>query len=138
MYLTEGSLWLLFVSKVELDVDGLLLVIDSFIQERRARSFSWAFAQSPRQVPPFAAPGLHAVARMVEALREKLEIPRVVQLKGSFFKGLALSLGRQVSGRTHCLCFACLPNPALTCRFVCLGIFSEKRESELKNGKFMC
>ena len=141
MYVGEGSLWLLFVSKLKLDVDGLLSVIDKFIKKRRARSFSWAFAQSPRQVPPFAAPGFHKLAHtvesMVEAVRDKFDVPRVVQLKGSFFKGLALSLGRQVSRRTHFFRFSCVLTPALVCRCVCLGSFGETRESDLKIGKFM-
>lgn len=112
VYLTRGSLWLLFVSEVELDVERLLSIIDNFIQERRARSFSWAFAQSPRQVPPFAAPGLYQLARMVEALRDKLDVPRVVQLKGFFFKGLALSLAQQGS-----VCSCCFRRRNTFCSF---------------------
>ena len=116
MYVGEGSLWLWFFSDVPLCVDGLLSIIDKFIQKRRAHSLSWAFAESPRQVAPFAAPGLHRLGHMLEALRGKLDVPRVVQLKGSFFKGLALSLARQVAGRTNCRCFACVLNQELACR----------------------
>ena len=92
IYVGHGSFWVIIVSPRELNSDGIKSVLEDFVNQRRSTSLGWTGAEVPQQVSDFAAPGFQKVVDLVEGLREQIQVPNLVLLRGSFFKGLARQL----------------------------------------------
>ena len=92
VYVSEGSFWVIVVSSAKLNQDRLKSILEDFVDQRRSTSLGWACAEAPYQVPHFAAPGLQTAVDLVEGLRAEIQVPNLVPLRGSFFKGLARQL----------------------------------------------
>eukprot|EP00435_Cladocopium_sp_Y103_P062439 s179_g24.t1 len=95
IYLGHSSFWLLVISPVKLDTQRLQRVVANFVEERRLKSFAWAFATAPTMQPWFAAPGLWQTVKNLVSLMEKVEVPQVMWLRARELKRVALQLLRQ-------------------------------------------
>ena len=80
MYLLKGSCWLILVSPVKLNSNGLMSCLEKFVEEKTCSSAAWAFAQSPQEMPHFAAPGFLILVQWVEGLREETEMEKKIQI----------------------------------------------------------
>ena len=85
MYLLQGSCWLILAFPVKPNSDGLLLCLEKFVEQKRRSSAAWAFAESPQDMPHFAAPGFLNLVHWVEGLRKgtALDIPQLGVIKSS-------------------------------------------------------
>ena len=92
IYVGQSSFWVVVVSPTALKVQSLSWILEDFVKERKCTSFAWLTADAPREVPHCAAPGFEKLIDLVEGLGGAVEVPSLVPLKGSFFKGLAMQL----------------------------------------------
>ena len=65
---------------MELNSNGLLLCLENFVEEKKRSSAAWAFAESPQEMPHFAAPGFLNLVHWVEGLRRETEIEKKIQI----------------------------------------------------------
>lgn len=91
-YVGKSSFWVIVVSPKPLKAQSLLQILEDFVRRRKGSCFGWLSADAPREVPHFAAPGFEKLIDLVEGLGGAVEVPSLVPLKGSFFKGLAMQL----------------------------------------------
>ena len=71
---------MILVSPEKLDSDGLISCLEKFVEEKRRSSAAWAFAQSPQEMPHFAAPGFLNLVQWVEGLRGETEMEKKIQI----------------------------------------------------------